>query len=301
MATMEELLRNPPVLFEGGMGSMLIARGLPAGKPGELFTLERPEVVSEVHRRYVAAGARVLTTNTFNGNRARLGHAGLAEHLVECNRRAVELARGEAGDACAVAGCLGPTGAMLEPTGDLRREEAVDVFTEQAAILHEAGVDVFLVETMFDVNESLAAIEGCHRGGDRPIIVTMTFTDTPRGFYTIMGNVVTDALPQLVDAGAFAVGANCTLGSAAMVSLAGEIRKTVDVPVLIQPNAGQPESDLSGVPSYPETPDYFADHALCLADAGVEMIGGCCGTSPKFIERIRTALSHRARRRRCTP
>lgn len=143
MATLEGLLRNPPVLFDGGLGSMLIAQGLPPGKPGELFTLEHPEVVAEVHRRYAAVGARVLTTNTFNGNRVRLGHAGLAEHLDECNRRAVELAVAEAGDACAVAGSLGPTGSVLEPAGDLRREDAVGAFAEQASVLGEAGVDFF--------------------------------------------------------------------------------------------------------------------------------------------------------------
>ena len=292
MDALKEVVHGAPALFDGALGTMLIGAGLAPGQPGEGFTLDRPEVLRDVHRRYAEAGSRVVSTNTFNSNRVRLEHAGLVEHLEECNRRGVELARQSVPAGVAVAGSMGPTGVLLAPLGEMAPERAVEVFAEQATILDRSGVDFLLLETMYDVEEALAAVRACRQVSGKPVAATMTFAETPRGFCTMMGQAATEALPRLAEAGAGAVGANCTLGSAAMLRLAAEIRRAVSVPVLIQANAGQPEAGAGGgPPRYPETPEFFAEHAGRLAELGIELIGGCCGTTPEFIAAARQKLA----------
>jgi methionine synthase I (cobalamin-dependent) len=290
MPTIHELLRRPPVLFEGAMGTMLMARGLAAGRPGEHFTLEHPAIVADVHRAYLSAGAHVLKTNTFNGNSLRLAACGFGHDAVEaCNRRGVAIALEQAGGAALVAGSMGPLGRMLEPHGDVTREQAVDAFAAQAAILIDAGVDLLLVETMYDVREALAALEACRAAGgvdrQRPVIVTLTVSRTPRGYFTMMGDRLEDSLRTLVGAGAFAVGANCTLSSADMVDAARLLVGAVDAPILVQPNAGQPQV-VGGATVWPETAQEFAANIARIIDLGVAMVGGCCGTTPAHLAAV---------------
>jgi methionine synthase I (cobalamin-dependent) len=289
MPSLEALLHTPPVLFEGAMGTMLMQHGLTAGQPGEIFTLERPEVLAEVHQAYVAAGARVLKTNTFNANPTRLAQSGLEGQLDVLNTRAVQIAREAAGANCAVAGSIGPTGGMFEPGGDLTHDAAMAAYAAQAEILHRAGVDLFVIETMFDRREALAAIDACRRVSDIPVVATMTFMDTPRGFFTIMGDPLVESLTELQQAGAIVVGANCTLTSAAMVKLAGALHAHLNGPLLMQPNAGMPQA--SGVTlAYPETPAEFAANLQRLAALRIDLLGGCCGTTPVHIAAACAAL-----------
>ncbi len=290
MADITTLLQTRPVLVEGAMGTLLMHADLPAGQLGETVTLQRPAVLANIHARYVTAGARVLVTNTFNANRFRLAHAGMEDSLAECNRLAVQIARDQGGAACAVAGSLGPTGRMLAPYGPLARADAVEAFAEQARHLADAGVDLLMIETMFDLQEALAAVEGCRQACDLPISAALTFNDTPKGFMTAMGNPATDALNQLVAAGATIAASNCQLGSVDMVRLATEAIHHVDAPLMIKPNAGQPEAR-PGAAVYPETPDQYARCAVQLADLGVALIGGCCGTTPEHIAAARDALA----------
>lgn len=282
MNVIARLSEEAPVLFEGAMGSLLMQRGLPAGTPSELFTIERPDVVAAVHREYAEAGALVAITNTFNANPIRMGQSRMAEHFVKCNCDGVRLARENVRTGGVVAASIGPCGELMAPSGTLGVEEAAAAFAEQAKIVEGEGADFLLIETMFDLSEALAALEGCRRACDLPLCVSMTFKDTPRGFYTMMGNALEDAIAGLIIAGADAVGSNCELDSTAMRRLAPRIMDLVDIPVLIKPNAGQPSLE-GATPSYPETPEIFAESAAQFAQMGVAFIGGCCGTTPAFV------------------
>lgn len=280
------------------MGSELIARGLPQGAPADMVTIQYPQQVADVHRAYRSAGAGVLKTNTFNANPLRLAQCQLLTYFAALNRQAVELARAAAAPAdnpqspARIAGVLGPTGVLLPPAGAGDVAEIQNAFVQQARLLADAGVDLLLVETMYDLREALAALAGCRSATALPVIVTLTFTRTPRGFLTQTGDAAGDALKALADAGADAVGSNCSLDCATMAALARRMRAFLpDTPLLIQPCAGQPRAQLDHM-EYPDSPEDFADHQAQLAALGVELLGGCCGTSPAHL----AALA-----RRCFP
>jgi len=285
------LLAEAPVLMEGAMGTMLMSR-LPAGALGESLNLSDPAAVRDVHAQYASAGARIHFSNTFNGNRVRLGAGGLGAQCSAVNVAGVRLAREAARCDAVVAGSIGPTGELLAPLGTLTPEAAEEIFAAQAAALAEGGADIFWIETMLALAEAEAAIAGCRRAGSQPIAVTMSFSETPRGFFTMMGHSVADCVARLEAAGVAVIGANCQLAGGAMVRLAELLRAATELPVAIQPNAGQPElRDGSAV--YTETPDEFAASAAKLADLGVALIGGCCGTTPAFIAAARDRLESR--------
>jgi methionine synthase I (cobalamin-dependent) len=290
MNTLDNLLRDAPVLVEGGMGTMLMQAGLPAGAPGEQFNLERPDAVADIHRRYADAGVRVHITNTFNANRLRLSRCGLDEYFDEINRTAVRVAKEAAGSQRLVAGSIGPSGELLEPLGPLAPLRAADMFAEQAALLVDGGVDLLWIETMTDIVEALAALAGCRRVWNGPVSVSMTFSETPRGYYTMMGNAVEDCVKQLTDGGASILGSNCQLTAEQMVALAAQFKELSTLPILIEPNAGIPELH-AGTVAYKDTPEIFATSAVRLAELGVELIGGCCGTTPEFIAAARDRLA----------
>jgi methionine synthase I (cobalamin-dependent) len=190
-----------------------------------------------------------------------------------------------------VAADVGGLGGMLAPMGTLSASEATDDYARQAAVLDDAGVDLFIIETVIDLNLAICAVEAIRSVSDKPVICSMTFQQTPKGFFTIVGNRPEQSMARLVEAGAWAVGANCSLGSAAMVDLAARIRESVDVPVIIQPNAGAPERHPNGDVSYPEDEAYFAGNIKKIRDLGVEIVGGCCGTTPATIRQIRQTLA----------
>lgn len=281
--------KSTGLLFDGAMGSMLMASGMPAGMASELMNIEKPDTVLEIHKAYLDAGSDVITTNTFGGSPIKMKSAGIAHLAEEANQMAARIARQAAGAEQYVAGDIGPMGEMLEPLGLITASEAEDNFSRQAEVLAHNGVDLFIVETMFDINESLAAIKGIRDVSDLPVFATLTFEKGPLGFATIMGNRVDESMYALVDAGAVAVGANCSIGSDLMIELAAEIRRCVTVPVIIQSNAGLPETQ-NGRLVYPETPERYAANVVKIKALGVEIIGGCCGTTPEYIRKIRTIL-----------
>jgi 5-methyltetrahydrofolate--homocysteine methyltransferase len=279
------------LVADGAMGTMLIARGLEPGACPEEWNLTRPEVLEEIAALYLEAGADVLTANTFGASPMKLAPYGLADTTEEINAAGVAAVRKVVGDKAYVLGDVGPSGRLLKPYGDVDPDEVYESFERQAKALIDAGVDVIFVETMTDLNEATLTIEAIKAvSSDIPVVATMTFDETPKGFYTIMGVSVEDAAAGLAAAGADAVGSNCGNGIEKMVRIAREFRSRTDLPLVIQSNAGLPEI-VNGELIYPETPGFIAARVKDLLDAGVSIIGGCCGTAPEHIRAIRAAVN----------
>jgi 5-methyltetrahydrofolate--homocysteine methyltransferase len=277
------------LVLDGGLGTMLMARGLAQGQPGEPWNVDKPQIVEEIHRQYAEAGADAVTTNTFGASRMKLAKCGLADRCGDLNAAGVARARAGAGPDKIVLGDIGPTGEMREPMGTCSQADFVKTFEEQAEHLDKNDVDALIIETMYDVQEALAALEACRRVSRKPVIACMTFSRGPRGFATMMGDSPAGAMKALVDAGAWAVGSNCSIGSDAMVELAREIRGAVSCLVVIQPNAGVPEVVGAEV-RYPEDAGFFAQNIRRMVDLGVNLVGGCCGTTPQYTVSIVAAV-----------
>ena len=278
------LAERRPILADGAMGTMLFAAGLQFGDPPEVWNLSHPDVVRRIHRAYLDAGARILMTNTFGGNRLRLGLHNLQGRVTELNQTAAVLLRGEvdrAGGTALVAGDIGPTGAIMAPTGTLAYDEAVDTFAEQAAGLVTGGVDLIWVETMSDLLEIRAATEGVRRvAPEIPLITTMTF-DTRS--HTMMGVSPEQAVKALTAWGADAVGGNCGNGPDELLAVIERMHAASPEAVLVgKSNAGMPELvDLQAV--YKADPATMAAAASAMLQAGATIIGGCCGTTPSHL------------------
>ena len=285
-----EKVAKDGLLLDGGMGSMLIARGLQGGEAAESWNVTKPEIIAEVHQAYYDAGADVATANAFGGSAMKLAQMKVEHSMEDVNRAAVRIARQVCKPGQYVAGDIGTLGEMLAPMGPLKPEEAEAAFKDQAAILEEEGVDFFMIETIFDLNLALAAIRAVKSVSAKPVFCTMTFKETAKGFFTIMGNAPEASMKALVDEGASAVGANCSMGSDTMVTLAGQIRDSVDCPVVIQPNAGMPQTGENNTVFYPESEDFFAGNIKQIKDLGVEIVGGCCGTNPDYIRRVKELI-----------
>jgi len=286
-ALAKRLARGGTVLADGAWGTMLIERGLLPGECPEALCLSRPQILTQIAEKYLDAGAELLTTNTFGASPLKLRGYGLAHEAQRINRRAVELLRQAAGERAWVAGSVGPTGALLAPYGDTTEGEAYAAFELQVAALAKAGAHAICVETMTDLREALLAVRAARRvAPEIAILASMTFDSTPRGFYTIMGVSLEQAVAGLSAAGADAVGSNCGNGSAAMVEIGRELVRKSGRPVLVRPNAGLPERR-EGRVVYPEGPEEMARNARRLIELGVAMIGGCCGTTPEHIRAMR--------------
>lgn len=285
---LDRLREGPTLLLDGGLGSMLLAQGLAPGHAPEAWNEERPADVTGIHRAYVDAGAEGVHTNTFGGHPARLARAGLAEGCGAIQGAAVRLAR--AAGAPFVIGDVGPTGEYLPPVGRAEPAEWRAGFERQGRALAEAGPDALHIETMSDLREALVALAALKAVAPHvPVLVSMTFARNKRGFFTVMGNPAVASLRTLAEAGADAVGANCTLSSRDMADLAAELRGALDVPLVVQPNAGQPQLTADGV-RYAQEPEAFAEDMARVAALGVAAVGGCCGTDPRFIAALRARL-----------
>jgi len=271
---------------------MLFAAGLQFGDPPEVWNLSHPDVVRRIQRGYLEAGSRILLTNTFGGNRLRLGLHGLQDRVAELNRTAAILARAEvdaAGGRALVAGDIGPSGEIVAPLGTLAYEVAVDAFAEQAAALVAGGVDLIWIETMSDLQEIRAAIEGVRRTASGiPVIATMTF-DT-RG-HTMMGVSPEQAVEALAAWGADAIGGNCGNGPDEMLAVIERMHAVApDTLLVAKSNAGMPELvDMQAV--YRADPETMADQALAMRRAGARIIGGCCGSTPAHLAAIAGILA----------
>ncbi len=283
----ELLASERTIVADGAMGTMLFANGLLFGDPPEVWNLSKPDVVRGIHRGYLDAGSQILMTNTFGGNRMRLSLHGLQDRVTELNQTAAILLRSEvdaAGGSALVAGDIGPSGAILAPTGTLDYAEAVDIFAEQAAALVAGGVDLIWIETMSDLAEMKAAIEGSRRVSPGiALIATMTF-DT-RG-HTMMGVSPEQAVVALSAWGADAVGGNCGNGPDELITVVERMRAAdADAVLVAKSNAGMPELvDMRAV--YRADPETMAQAARTMRDSGATIVGGCCGTTPSHLEAI---------------
>ncbi|MGB9672674.1 MAG: betaine--homocysteine S-methyltransferase [Anaerolineales bacterium] len=285
MNNFEKLLQSSDVIIlDGAMGTMLMARGLKAGDAPEKMNLEHPDIVAEVHREYIKAGSNVILTNTFGANRFRLKRHGLEDKVRDINIAAAQLARKvtqEFDDEVVVAGDIGPSGEMLKPLGTLTFEEAFQAFAEQAEALANGGVDVIWIETMSDINEVKAAVEGARSVTNLPIVATMSFESRGR---TMMG--VTPE--QLVELGRkyhlSAIGANCGKGPQELEIAIGKMRSfDANINLIAKANAGIPKL-VEGNLVYDGTPEVMAEHADKVSQFHVKFIGACCGSTPDHIK-----------------
>ena len=291
MARFLERLKNGEVLVgDGAWGTQLMARGLPAGQPPEWFALERPEVIEEVARLYVEAGADLVTTDTFGGSSFRLKLHGLEAEKERVNRQAVEAVKRAVAGRAFVSASVGPSGQLLEPFGDTSPDAVEASFAEQVAVLAAAGADLVCVETMSDLVEATRAVRAAKAVAPQlPVMATMTFERTPRGFFTIMGVSVERAVAGLAAAGADVVGSNCGTGIEDMLEVARAMARATALKVAIQPNAGLPVTR-DGALVYDETPETMAARVPELLETGVAIVGGCCGTTPDHTRAIRRCV-----------
>jgi methionine synthase I (cobalamin-dependent) len=277
------------VLFDGGLGSMLIAEGLTAGAPPDEWNLSHPDTLLRIHKSYLEAGSDFVSTNTFGSSPSRLQTHGLEDKPGELIAAGIRLAREAADDHNRlVALSIGPTGKMFPPVGQATEDEIREEFAAQLQNV-EDSVDLVLFETFLDLKEALIALEVAKSMLPQPVGVSLTYNRNPRGFFTIMGNEASQAVAELEAAGADIVAANCSISSDDMLDLADVMRAATDLPVLCQPNAGNPVvRDRKAC--YDQTPEQFADDAMGLFDKGVNAVGGCCGTTPDFIRELALRL-----------
>ena len=284
-----DLVEKRIVVLDGGMGSLLIDQGLQPGTPPEYWNISNPEKVQKSHKSYYDAGSDVVFTNTFGGSMLKLMAHKHGSSIEEYNKKAVELVREICPEGGYIAGDIGPSGAFLPPVGTITVEEFYNNFLEQARYLSEAGVDFFVVETMIDIKEAEAAVKAIRKISELPILASITYKKTKRGYFTIMGNSVEECTTLLQDLGVNAVGANCTIGSDEMVDLISEIKQHTNLPIIAKPNAGKPEL-INGKTVYQVTPNDFAKDIKQMVKNGARIVGGCCGTSPKTIMSIRKII-----------
>ena len=281
-----ELLNAPgPVLLDGGMGTMLQARGLKLGEYPELAALEHPDWLLDIHRAYAAAGSQILCANTFGANREKLRRTGRT--VEEVIPPSIALARQAAGGRALVALDLGPIGQLLEPTGSLDFETAVDIFAQEVRAARDAGADLVMVETMTDLQECRAALLAVKENSDLPVMVSLTYEERGR---TFLGHSPAAAALTLEGMGADAIGVNCSLGPREMPPLVEELTKWTTLPISVKPNAGLPDPGGAG---YDITAEEFADAMAALTQLWVKCYGCCCGTTPDYIAKLARALEGR--------
>jgi 5-methyltetrahydrofolate--homocysteine methyltransferase len=287
---LERLRRGEVLVADGAWGTLLMERGLPPGQPPEWFALERPSVLEELAGLYAEAGADLVTTDTFGGSWFRLKGHGLEREAERINREAVAaVRRGVAGRAL-VSASVGPSGQLLEPFGDTSPDAVEAVFADQVAVLAAAGADLVCIETMSDLTEATRAVKAAKAAAPAlPVVATMTFEPTPRGYFTVMGVSVEKAAAGLEAAGADVVGSNCGTGIVDIVKVARQMTRVTRLPIVVQPNAGLPETRRGAV-VYHETPESMAAHVPELLDLGVAIVGGCCGTTPDHVRALRRAV-----------
>ncbi len=286
------LLREKGVLVaDGGMGTSLFELGLKPGGTPEVWNVERPDLISSVHRGFVEAGSDIILTNTFGGTRARLNLDGLGDRVDELNRAAVAVARSvaeEADHVVIVAGSVGPTGSLFEPFGELTHESAVALFAEQVQALAAAGADVIWIETMSSTEELAAAVEAASETG-LPVVTTMSFDTHGK---TMMGVPPRQLADWWKDSAVepAALGANCGVGPADVVRAAAEIHESSPEQVVVaKANCGVPQM-INGTLWYPTATESISDYARLALDAGARIVGACCGSVPDHIAQIRAVV-----------
>jgi 5-methyltetrahydrofolate--homocysteine methyltransferase len=285
---LDRLNSGQKLVADGATGTNLQARGLERGQPSDLWVLENPERIAQLHRDFVAAGADIILTASFGGTTICLEHIGLAERAVEINRRAVELAKqAAAGTDVLVAGSMGPTGEMFKPFGPLDEDLAQAAFAEQARVLTEAGVDLLVIETQFDLTEASAAVKGVRSVSSLPLVVSFSYD---RGTRTMNGVKPSQMASAMEALGVDALGINCGHSLEDNLKALKELRQVSFLPIWFKPNAGLPHLDDDEKPIYDVSPEMMASLVPEWLAAGAQIVGGCCGTSPEHLRQIALAV-----------
>lgn len=282
----QRLCREKILFLDGATGTNLQRAGMPTGVCPEAWILEHPDVLIQLQRDYFEAGSDIVLAPTFTSNRIKLEEYGLADEIESMNHRLVALSRKAAGNRGFVAGDMTMTGRQLAPMGDMEFEELVDIYREQAGYLVDAGVDLFVIETMMSLNECRAALLAVREVCDLPVLVTLSFNEDGR---TLFGTDAKTAMVVLQSLGADAVGVNCSAGPEQMAALVADMKAYANIPVIAKPNAGMPEI-ADGHTVYRMTPQEFAAEAMLLLEAGAGILGGCCGTTPEHIRALKNAV-----------
>jgi len=293
MAKITDQIKAGKILVsDGAWGTFLQQKGMQPGECPEEWNLSHPGDVLDIAKSYIDAGSDMIETNSFGGSKFKLEKYGLGDKVFELNKAAAEISRKAAGDKF-VLGSIGPTGKILI-MGEVTEEELYDAFKEQAKGLEAGGADAIMIETMTDLDEARLAIKAAKENTKCEVFCTMTFEKTVDGeFRSMMGVAPTDMVNTIIDAGADLIGANCGSGIANMIGIVEEIRKAnTDIPILIHANAGMPVYK-DGETVFPETPDEMAQLVPKIIAAGANVVGGCCGTTPEHISRVREVVNSR--------
>ena len=278
------------ILVDGAIGTQMIERGI---ETGGVANLNNPKDVMEIHKDYFDAGSDVIFTNTFTSNRIYVQTHNLDIDVMAANKAGVEIAKMACPKGKYVLADMGSTGQLLTPYGTYTEEEFYQNFREQAQIFLEGGIDGFVIETQTDVRETRCVTRACRSISDLPILVSDTFSKTPKGFVTMMGNYLTECVQNAVDEGADVVGANCgELAPAELAEVVSAIKSISNIPVIVQPNAGKPKL-VDGITKYDMSPEVFAEGIKKCIEAGAHLVGGCCGTTPEHIGKVRCYMDDR--------
>ena len=290
-----ETISNKTLLADGAMGTMLHARGVGFDKSFDELNLTNPAAVAEIHRAYIEAGAELIITNTFSANRFKLTKHGLQDDLVEINRAGVELAKRVVAASfkdVLIAGDVGPLGVRIAPYGRVKLEEAREAFAEQIKALADAGADLIIIETFSDLYEVGEAIKASKEVCNLPVIASVTFTRDDR---TLLGDDPAKVATRIADAGADVIGVNCSGGPSQLLRILKQMKQAVpNGKFWVKPNAGWPEQ-VSGRIMYPADAEYFGEYALLFREAGANIVGGCCGTTPQHISAMKKTLESAVR------
>lgn len=281
------LLRKKPILLDGAMGTQMMALGI---EPRDMVNINSPDLVLSIHEDYINAGAEIIIANTFNLNRIYAKTHNMDLQIEQANKAGVEIAKKACINGQLVLGDMGPTGQLLQPFGSFTEDEIIENYMEQAKILDEAGVDGFIIETMTDLREAICSLKACKAISQKPVVVSITFSKSSRGYTTMMGDTLEDCVKEVISKGATVFGTNCSdLEPAEMANIVSKIRKTTDIPIVVQPNAGKPKL-VHGQTKYDMSPEEFAQGIEKCIQAGANLIGGCCGTTPEHIARVRELI-----------
>lgn len=282
--TQEDLL-----LLDGATGSNLIQAGMPRGVCPEQWVLEHPNVLAQLQRAYVEAGSQVVYAPTFGANRYSLDRYGLSSRIEEMIPRLVRISQDAVEGRALVAGDLTTTGQMLEPFGDMTYEELLDIYREQITLLDKAGVDLLVGETLLGIEEAMAILDAAAEVCDLPVMCSLTLQANGS---TLYGGTASEIMETLQEKGAAAVGVNCSVGPDQLETVISAMRSVAQVPVIAKPNAGMPTISAGGEMVYSMTSPDFRRHMEKLVEAGAQIIGGCCGTTPEYIRDLAQLKKH---------
>lgn len=280
----QQLVKNGPVILDGATGSNLMKAGMPRGVCTEKWVCENPEPLTQLQQAYKKAGSQIVYASTFSANRISLENYGLENQVKELNSTLVGISRKAVGQDVLVAGDLTTTGKQ-----EVSYEELLEAYKEQISVLVEAGADLLVAETMMGITECMAALDAAASVCELPVMCTLTVESDGSLFF---GGNIYEAVEMLAEMGADAVGINCSTGPDQLLSVVENMREKVSIPLIVKPNAGMPVIDEKGNPVYSMGPEEFAVHMKRLVEAGADIVGGCCGTAPEYIQQLCSILGH---------